>query len=122
MTDTILMTNQEVFDKVAKHLLIQGEKSIGVADKCAYRGENGKKCAIGCLIPDAKYDPSFEGKPLSRDDADEVLRAAGLGWHQRDLGQELQLVHDGEEPENWKGELYAIATKFDLNTDVLETS
>lgn len=28
---------------------------------CAYRGDNGRKCAVGCLIPDSEYDPYIEG-------------------------------------------------------------
>lgn len=29
--------------------------------RCAYRGENGMKCAIGYIIPDDKYSPEIEG-------------------------------------------------------------
>ena len=45
------MTEQEAFTKVRDHLLRQKEKCI-VNGLCAYRGENGLKCAIGALISD----------------------------------------------------------------------
>lgn len=28
---------------------------------CVYRGDNGQKCAVGCLIPDEIYDTNMEG-------------------------------------------------------------
>ena len=31
---------------------------------CRYRGENGKKCAIGVLIPDEVYQPQFDDMKL----------------------------------------------------------
>lgn len=48
------MTNQEIFEKVAKHLLDQGRRSTlatptGDEGACAYRGTGGAKCAVGCL-------------------------------------------------------------------------
>lgn len=29
---------------------------------CLYRTDDGRKCALGCLIPDDLYDPAFEGE------------------------------------------------------------
>ena len=49
---------QEVFDRVARHLLTQRRKSMierSAGPVCAFRGVDGTKCAIGCLIPD-QYD------------------------------------------------------------------
>jgi hypothetical protein len=61
------MTDQEIFDTVAKHLIAQGKQSLlpqvagdSEYNGCAYRGENGTKCAIGCLIPDELYNPIIE--------------------------------------------------------------
>ena len=53
------MTQQQIFDKVATHLLTQGAKSM-MGDTCRYRGSNGAKCAVGCLIKDDHYDPILE--------------------------------------------------------------
>ncbi len=58
------MTPQEIFDKVVNHLRAQGAKSemdhpvAGLM--CAYRGIQGRMCAVGCLIPDADYLPTME--------------------------------------------------------------
>jgi hypothetical protein len=53
------MTLQETFDKVCVHLLTQLQKSVFLDSNgsmaCAYRGPNGLKCAVGCLIPDELY-------------------------------------------------------------------
>ena len=56
-----MRTSQEVFDVVAKHLLTQNAKSMDDPwdEMCAYRGENGRRCAVGALIPDDLY--SFMG-------------------------------------------------------------
>lgn len=50
------MTDQEVFDTVAKHLHAQGKPAYSEAlGSCMYRGPGGTKCAVGCLIPDEVY-------------------------------------------------------------------
>lgn len=60
------MTTQEIFNKVALHLLTQKAKSYAFNEDddiiCMYRGINGLTCAVGCLIPDDKYIPAMEGK------------------------------------------------------------
>ena len=60
------LTKQEAFDRMVAHLREQKAFSIRKLDLadgetipgCAYRGEGGVKCAVGCLIPDELY--SFE--------------------------------------------------------------
>lgn len=57
---------QELFDKIVAGLAGQDfvQSSRGAPftwNACMYRGEGGRKCAAGHLIPDEKYDPSFEG-------------------------------------------------------------
>jgi hypothetical protein len=42
-------TAQEVFDQVATHLLTQRQRST-TKGNCAYRGDDGLKCAAGCLL------------------------------------------------------------------------
>jgi len=60
------MTNQEVFDKVATHLLTQGKQSVNAGGTCLYRGPGGTSCAVGCLIPDKVYREEMEGNDLAR--------------------------------------------------------
>lgn len=55
------MTKQEIFDKVTAHLRSQGAAALSSRTGWAtYRAEDGKMCAIGCLLEDGEYDPSFE--------------------------------------------------------------
>lgn len=68
----IEMTLQETFDFVANHLLRQGCRSMleedlesGVMITCAYRGSEGRMCAVGCLIPDDLYTIDMEGSGVS---------------------------------------------------------
>lgn len=53
---------QEIFSKVATHLLTQKRKSTDAGGTCKYRGPNDLKCAIGCLIGDNEYHPMMEGR------------------------------------------------------------
>lgn len=62
------MERQEIFDTVARHLLTQMAKAVrgrspagGPDDSCMYRAPSGRKCAVGCLIPDSVYTPNIEG-------------------------------------------------------------
>jgi hypothetical protein len=55
------MNQQEIFNKVARHLARQGRKARDEHGKCAYRGKGDLKCAVGCLIRDSEYDPRMEG-------------------------------------------------------------
>jgi len=52
---------QEVFDYSVSKVIEQGVKALGMKNQCAYRGENGTKCAFGHLIPDALYKRGMEG-------------------------------------------------------------
>lgn len=52
----------EVFDFVLKNIIKQGGPSLDIFTwECMYRGSNGRKCAVGILIPDEDFDPNFEG-------------------------------------------------------------
>ena len=54
------MTNQEAFDKVKAHLLLQNSRALYKNHGCRYKDQDGKKCAVGCLIPDELYEDRFE--------------------------------------------------------------
>ena len=140
------MTPQEVFDKVARHLLTQNERStisepindqirgMHIRTWCAYRSPRGLKCAVGCIIPDDVYTPDIEG------DSIRVLidRAAGASSRNgfsltdkqtaffrdiqdsRHLLSKLQSMHDVEDPSTWRRSLSTIARNFNLSDAVLE--
>lgn len=86
------MNNQETYNKVKAHLLAQGEPSRQGAD-CLYRGANGLKCAIGCLIADDQYDPAFEGQSPEHNQVITAVRASGC-QADVDLLSKLQEAHD----------------------------
>lgn len=107
---------QEVFDRVCKHLLTQGEKSMKDGE-CAYRGDDGKMCAVGCLIDDEHYTPDLEGKMVCRAAVRKALEGSlsipvDLTSHQ--LLLELQECHDETPPDIWQDALEDIAYFYDL--------
>lgn len=60
------MNRQEIFNQAWLGLKAQGfERSMMERPpsgwQCAYRGADGRKCAIGHCIPDEAYDPKMEG-------------------------------------------------------------
>jgi hypothetical protein len=134
-------TAQEVFDKVATHLLAQGKRSLLFLDHepetggkirrevCAYRGADGTKCAVGCLIPDEKYDPLIEGTSIrvmfsmvgsfKRKSLLLSQALAGFLEHQ-DLLNALQHVHDDSTPEYWDIYLRQVAQRFGLDSSVID--
>jgi len=59
------MSPQEVFETIARHLFTQGVQAKANT-VCLYRGDNGTKCAVGCLIPDDMYNPDMEEMALYR--------------------------------------------------------
>lgn len=66
-----MSTYQEIFDKAAAGIIAQGCKSMIDRDgdpTCAYRGENGHKCALGHLLSDSQiYEYSIkEGSTPSK--------------------------------------------------------
>lgn len=113
------MNKQEVFDKVAKHLVTQNAASL-LGTMCAYRTTTGLSCAIGCLIPDSKYSRlmDFTGAPiLSNGRVRDVLREEGIDVDTQEglnFLSALQSVHDFHQPKNWRVELRRVAAVFSL--------
>jgi hypothetical protein len=114
------MTNQQLFDTVATHLLTQRRRSMTTQNgttRCAYRGRKDTRCAIGCLIPDDRYDAAFEGFAISKP---AILKAAGLRSTQLPLAHELQEIHDMIHPSLWRGALRIVARERRLSPSVLD--
>ena len=112
---------QEVYDKVKAHLLTQGEKSMNDGD-CMYRGNNGLKCAIGCLIDDTLYNPHIEGIAITGPSGfliRHLLVKSGINVElpkMQNLLNSLQLLHDETSPKDWKQELESyVAPTYSLN-------
>lgn len=122
------MNAQQIFDKVAAHLIKQNEPSRGVDQcryRCLYRGPNGKSCAVGCLIKDEYYSAALEGKGIRRPAVQEAVKMS-LDMTTRDffnverLLSELQRVHDiavfgcNDYASYWPKSLQKVATEFGL--------
>ena len=90
------MTAQEIFDTVARHLVVQGKPAFsdyGPVQSCNYRAPDGSKCAIGCLITDEEYGEEFEGTSVLGVLSMHPGLDARLGPHV-DLLVHLQDAHD----------------------------
>jgi hypothetical protein len=110
------MNEQDIFNKVAAHLLKQNKASMIIGAHsfplCKYRSFDGLKCAIGCLIPDEDYDPAIDdGNGL------EIGRALPyIGVKTRtEIGsylpllRKLQHIHDQHDPSTWAFQLAQLA-------------
>lgn len=55
-------TIPELLAEITAYFSRPGARLARAADgnTCQYRTAAGLKCAVGCLIPDAEYDPCFE--------------------------------------------------------------
>ena len=128
-TSSKKITAQEIFNKVCIHLVKQGApsfvkiNSMSNITRCVYKNkENGRMCAIGCLIPDNIYDEKFEDDWDVKALAQGVL---GLEFYQgnEDLLYDLQRVHDvlnfpeteGKFHVRIKNDLREVAKKNKLN-------
>ena len=89
--------NQRAFDVAVRELKKQGGRSVNDDEGCMYRGTNGSMCAVGALIADEHYCPSFEGNGVSSPDLGDKIRAAVArsGYCvSPSLLSELQRAHD----------------------------
>lgn len=106
-------TEQQVFDKIVEHLRKQGAKSLMGSDdtalKCAYRGNDNRMCAAGCLIPDDEYSPEIESWVWANLAKNGIVpnNHAHLIW-------DLQNVHDLWPTEDWERKFHTIAQKYGL--------
>ena len=109
------MNRQEVFTKVATHLLNQMEVSESHPGACAYRGENGTMCAVGCLIKDEFMKSEFNGSGVTDSRVLNALNLSGikLEYTPGECGGDgdihflikLQDIHDLHDPNVWNKQL-----------------
>jgi hypothetical protein len=105
-TPSDILEARRVARIVTKHLLTQNRQALridGSAQRCAYRGTDGTKCAVGCLIPNTAYRKSFEGHSVNHPSVKRALIAGGVNM--RPLVYEtlfvLQKIHDLTLPTYW---------------------
>lgn len=113
------MTEQTAFNIVKNHLLTQMTKSIEENEfgdtQCLYRGPNGTKCAIGALITDEEYKKIEDArcKYLGVYEVED-LQIVSLQGLTIDFLEELQIIHDHYEVQDWKNQLEIFAKKYNL--------
>lgn len=121
---TAQASHQDLFDRVALHLLKQSRKSQTVEGRCYYRGPDNTKCAVGCLIDDAFYSPDLEGACTSNPRVSAAVEAS-LGYkldtQTWELLRALQSAHDNNPLEYWRPALAMVADRFALSLTVLKT-
>lgn len=105
------LSRTEIFKRVREHLLTQNERAEDDYG-CRYRMPDGKRCAIGCLIPDSLYSTEYEHEGI--DSLPFVLLEYLGGLYNEDFLQDLQNVHDGYTPESWPIELDRVAHEYGL--------
>lgn len=126
-TDYLLMLDaQDVFDIVAWHLLRQHAQATAPNDaRCMYRAPDGRRCAVGWLIPDEIYtlDIEFIGVSSLAADLKTTVHgqrfAAFLDSHMW-LLRDLQGMHDARAPYEWPVALRVIAQRHRLSAQVID--
>jgi hypothetical protein len=122
------LNKQEAFDKAVKGIILQGGPSREDGGTgCLYRGPDGKKCAIGYLIPDELYDPDMEGRGMSTHAFAKFAKI--LHWNADDIEflSGLQETHDNASMSHYFINDFIeyaamFAAKYNLNTSVLSTA
>lgn len=123
-----MKTLQDAFNKAYLHLLKQNSTSMYVDEAgimgCAYRGDAGNQCGIGCLIEDTEYSPSLEGRSAANP---AVLRAIHSSGYPADYLSAvfyltIQDMHDEVEPQKWPSCLSEIAHKAGLTVPELPSA
>lgn len=125
------MTEQEIFNKVAAHLLTQ-KRPAKTADGCRYRSRDGLKCAVGALITDEAYSADIEDRPCTSYVVLDAIRRSGIAIGNDEdtiygdggtvaLLRRLQVVHDSFEPHEWALQLKTEAKRFLLDSSIVDT-
>lgn len=87
------MTNKQIFDIIYNGILEQGGPAINFEHEyIEYRSKNGRKCALGQLIPDEIYKPFFERWNV--EEIPEVVEFFESKGYDLEFIKELQTIHD----------------------------
>lgn len=86
----------QISERIRDHLTKQKARSLDHRGGCAYRGEYGAMCAVGCLITDKAYDKKIESLGAATVAVSDALRASGVvvGVGAQDLLRNWQRYHD----------------------------
>lgn len=115
------MTTQEMYWNIREYFSRPGavlsKNTNSAGTRCYYRGPDGSKCAVGCLIPDNLYHSDFEDKTLDRLYVDYPSVARYLGADSKQFLRLAQEMHDYGETktvQQFLDKLDALALQFNL--------
>ena len=107
-------TAQSIFNTAYTGMLAQNQRSQIGNDRCAYRGPNGLKCAVGMVLTNDEYNPLMNSESMDVAELlDRGLLPDRLVPHLK-LLDDLQIAHDCDHPRHWPTELAKIASKHKL--------
>lgn len=110
---------QEIFDIGARHLSTQNKKSVVGRTQCAYKGDNGLKCAAAPFIH--SYDEEYEGFIVpALEHQFSVFSDCGYSGEELKFIRKLQEIHDLFFVDKWYTKLLQLAEKHNLSTKVLK--
>lgn len=109
----VQVTAQQLFDKVAFHLLNQGKKCAADGN-CLYRHE-GLCCAAGCLLDDQHYELVIEGESMKACSKNSSIFQGIVGESNMELLEYLQDIHDERRPSEWREWLGILASQEGLS-------
>ena len=124
----VALSTQDVFDVIAWNLLRQNARARevhGDRSYCRYRASDGRRCAIGFILPDEVYHHTLEGL-AARDLAHQLINTnfghdfAKLLYRDLDMLTALQKMHDRSPPAWWAVELSMIARRYGLSPLVVD--
>lgn len=114
------MTNQEAFDKVWNHFIVQnhGQSINPVSGFCKYRSGDPDSpcCAVGVLIPDDLYETNMENKGVRFLMGIDAVKSLFSGVDLQ-LLRDMQIAHDGHSRQwrkSFEEALRYIATQWKL--------
>lgn len=86
------MTNQELFTVAYLGILAQGGPGYSTSSGCKFRSENGRKCAIGQVIPDELYDHRWDDTFMNTSAT--LIKICNILNLDRHFAAAIQSVHD----------------------------
>jgi hypothetical protein len=116
---------QAIFDFVWAALTQQGERCVEKDDDyCIYRGDGGKCCAAGWMIPDSEYKQEWEGESVitPSECCDEWIVTGPSKWFEAkgfdvQFISDLQDCHDlaeGDFVPEFQGKMRKLAAEYNL--------
>ena len=127
LTQTMLaqFTPQEVYDSIVYPLLAQNARATGEDGvRCLYRAPDGRRCAIGWIMPDSVYHKTLEFMGV-QDIAPQLVNtnyADAFGrflYRHMDMLRDFQEMHDARAPQEWPHYMRRIAQHYNLDASAV---